>query len=115
MEFARSHKPKLRLLIEAQTWARIYARVLIAASAWLVSSCDDGTQLNAAVEALKSREAKVTAREQASEEREQEFLERELQIAATTAALDRQRAELDALKKSLLDQIAETKRRQDAL
>jgi D-alanyl-D-alanine carboxypeptidase (penicillin-binding protein 5/6) len=68
-----------------------------------------------AVEALKAREDKVEVRETASRKREEQFEERERQLAAATASLDRQRAELETLKKKLVDDIAETKRRQEAL
>jgi D-alanyl-D-alanine carboxypeptidase (penicillin-binding protein 5/6) len=78
-------------------------------------SCDDPTKLTVAVEALKARESKVVARETATLEREEQFVERERQLAAAAASLERQRAELEVLKKKLLDDIAETKRRQEAL
>jgi D-alanyl-D-alanine carboxypeptidase (penicillin-binding protein 5/6) len=93
---------------------RVRSACLLATGSLVLSSCDNG-QLTAAVEALKAREEKVASREQASAEREEQFLERERQIAVAAASLDQQRAQLEQLRKTLLDQIAETKRRQEAL
>lgn len=88
---------------------------LAMASLGLVTSCDDTSHLTVAVEALKSRERKVVTREAATEQREQQFAERERQLAASAVSLERQRAEVEALKQKLLDEIAQMKRRQEAL
>jgi D-alanyl-D-alanine carboxypeptidase (penicillin-binding protein 5/6) len=116
MEFSGILKSQSKLVTSPRAWVRrLAAMCLLATGSCALWSCDDPRQMAAAVEALKTREGKVAAREQASEEREEQFVERERQIAVATAALDRQRAELETLKKNLLDQIAETKRRQEAL
>lgn len=118
MEFFSSHKPQAT----THKCARVLTRgrrccglVSPAALCLLLAACDNPSQITAAVEALKSREEKVAAREQAVAERNQQFQERERQIESTAASLERQRLELEGLKKTLLEEIAITKRQQDAL
>lgn len=91
-----------------------FCLVLASLGVFLVS-CDDTSHLTAAVEALKARERKVVSRETANQEREQGYAERERQLAASAASLEKQRAEVEALKQKLLDEIAQMKRRQEAL
>lgn len=95
--------------------SRLLFACLLTCGVWVLPSCGDSNDLNAAVEALKTRESKVAAREQAHAEREQQFVDRERELAAMTASLERQRAELDGLKKKLFEEIAEVKRQQEAL
>ena len=88
---------------------------LIGVALCLLPACDDTTQLTVAVESLKSRESKVVAREQAATEQELEFAERERKLEIIAASLDRQRSEIEAVKKILIEEIAQTKRQQAAL
>ena len=109
MEFRSEQKPtrkpgRWRLA----SWCGVVA-------AFTLASCDDTSHLTVAVEALKSREKKVTARELATQEREQHFVDRERQLAATAADLERQRREIEALRQKLLDEIETAKRQQAAL
>lgn len=100
----------------ATRWWRRGSRAVL--QAWVLGvlvSCNDTSQLEAAMEALKAREAKVVAREEAASEREREFQEREQRLAAATAAIERQRVELGELKRQLEADIAEVQRRQEAL
>ncbi len=115
MEKIRSHTSTITSQGSAANGLRAGLFFCLLAVGGCLCSCDDPAKMNLAVEALKTRETKVVARETASQEREEQFVERERQLAAAAASLDRQRAELEELKKKLLDDIAETKRRQDAL
>jgi D-alanyl-D-alanine carboxypeptidase (penicillin-binding protein 5/6) len=115
MQKIRSHRSTVTSQGSAAEGLRAGLFFCLLAVGGCLCSCDDPAKLNMAVEALKAREDKVEVREAASQEREEQFAERERQLAAATASLERQRAELETLKKKLLDDIAETKRRQEAL
>lgn len=85
------------------------------AAAVLLPACDSAEQINAAIEALKSREKKITVREEAAVERERSYVGRERRIAAATADLERQKQDLEKLRATLESEIARTKRERDAL
>ena len=89
------------------------AAVLLACCA--LSACEDSTHLTVAVEALKSREKKIVAREKASVDHEQRLAERERELAESAVAIEKQRTELEELRQTLQEEIARTKRQQDAL
>ena len=104
---------------------RALAAVLVAITA-LLTSCDDTAHITAAVEALKSREKKVVARETAiakyerqladiKTQNERTLAEKERQLADSAAALERQRAELESVRKALEEQAAKAERQKAAL
>lgn len=117
MQKSRIQKPETRNQTAARPRAalRFIFCFLLSALCLLLFSCDDTSHLTVAIEALKSRERKVVARESGSKEREQQFAEKERQLAATAALLEKQRAEVDALKQKLLDEIAQTRLQQEML
>jgi D-alanyl-D-alanine carboxypeptidase (penicillin-binding protein 5/6) len=116
MEIRGSQKPALtnRSLARRVSGRAAICALLLSGATLLLTSCDNATPLAKALDALKSRERKVTAREQAVTERDQQFVDRERQLTVAAASLEQQRAELETLKKKLLDEIDLAKRMQDA-
>lgn len=108
---SQNQKPASGRRRGGRDWAR-YTAVLLCG---VLASCDDTSHLTVAVEALKSREKKVSAREASTQEREQQFVDRERQLAAKAADLEKQRREIEALRQNLLDEIEKAKRQQAAL
>lgn len=80
----------------------------------LGSGCHDASHLDTAVEALKSREKQVQAREDASLAHDKSLAEKERQLAETAADLAREREELKQLRASLDQEILKARQQQEA-
>jgi D-alanyl-D-alanine carboxypeptidase (penicillin-binding protein 5/6) len=83
--------------------------------ALLVCSCDNPQQVETAIEALKTREQRVVARESSLLEHEQTLAERERQLAESAALLEKERREMGEQRAQLLSDIARARRYQEAL